>query len=216
MNDDLITFTPTGFGYVNEDARVVLVGITPGSTQLQGDRIGKSSREIKRENAFAGGMRKNLVRMLDCIGINGVLGISTCATLWDDDFDKVEMTSLLKDATFYKGKMFNKASAIFRSAKLTKALNDGFANDCRKYTSAVAFVALGYDVGLVLSKLKIDGVIHSEVITIPHPSWANAGRAAVFLGQKDALASDAAGLRAREQYKTAMKSTFGLSCRQDS
>jgi len=215
MDDSQISFTLTCFGYVNKDARVVLVGITPGNTQLQGNRAGKSPREIKRENAFAGGMRKNLVRMLDCIGINGVLGISTCATLWDYDFDKVEMTSLLKDATYYKGKMFNNASAIFRSVKLTQALNDGFAKDCRKYTSAVAFVALGDGVGSVLSKLKSDGVIHCEVITIPHPSGANAGRVAIFLGQKDPSAGDAAENHAREQYQTAMRAVFRLSCRQD-
>ena len=100
INDDDIEFKATGFDYVNPAAQIVLVGITPGNTQLLGSRCGKTPREIKRENAFAGGMRNNLFRMLDHIGVNTLLGISSCKSLWEEDFDKVEMTSLLRDATF--------------------------------------------------------------------------------------------------------------------
>ena len=182
INDDEVEFKPTGFDYVNPTAKVVLVGITPGNTQLVASREGKSPKEIKRENAFAGGMRNNLVKMLDHIGVNRLLGIETCATLWEKDFDKVEMTSLLKDATFYKGKMFNKALDIFKSPKLASVLRGGFGKDCLLYKNAVLFVSMGDSVGAVLSRLKAEGVVAADIVTIPHPSGANAGRIAVFLG----------------------------------
>lgn len=63
--DNEIEFKTTQFDYVNRDAKVVLVGITPGNRQLIGNRNGKPPREIKRENAFAGAMRTTLIKMLD-------------------------------------------------------------------------------------------------------------------------------------------------------
>ena len=35
-NDDRYIFEPTAFDYVNPKAEVVIVGITPGNTQLDG------------------------------------------------------------------------------------------------------------------------------------------------------------------------------------
>ena len=98
--DDKYVFEPTAFDYVNPKAKVVIVGITPGNSQLKGDREGLDLREIKRKNAFAGSMRPNLVKMLDYIGVNRLLDIESCSSLWEEDFDKVDMTSLLKEATY--------------------------------------------------------------------------------------------------------------------
>ena len=98
--DDKIIFEPTGFEYQNTKAKVVIVGITPGNSQLKGDREGLDLREIKRKNAFAGSMRPHLINMLDYIGVNRLLDIESCSSLWEEDFDKVDMTSLLKEATY--------------------------------------------------------------------------------------------------------------------
>lgn len=107
------------FDYINTSAKVVIVGITPGNTQLTNSREGLSPREIKRINAFAGIMRPNLIAMLDYIGINKLLRISSCSSLWDDNFDLVDMTSLLKDATYEVKKdgkkvMFKNAAKIYK------------------------------------------------------------------------------------------------------
>ena len=55
--NDKYKFEPTAFDYVNPKAEVVIVGITPGNSQLDGSREGLSPREIKRKYAFAGKMR---------------------------------------------------------------------------------------------------------------------------------------------------------------
>ena len=96
----------------------------------------------------------------------------------------MEMTSLLKDATFYKDKMFNAATDILSSKKLMHALKTGFAGDCSSYSKALLFVAMGDGVGTVLEHLKNEGVIAADIVVIPHPSGANNGRIAIFLGSK--------------------------------
>ena len=190
--DERIVFEPTGFDYVNPKAKVVIVGITPGNSQLDGSRDGMSPLEIKRKYAFAGSMRHWLVNMLDYIGINQLLKIETCSSLWGDDFDKVDMTSLLKDATYEIKKdgsrdMFRHASKIEKSEKLTRMLEDGFVKNCAKYDNSVLFVACGPGVYDVLKKLQNEKKIEGLVAGIAHPSGANLGRILCYLGQKESM-----------------------------
>ena len=188
--DEKFAFEPTGFDYVNPKAEVVFVGITPGNSQLDGSREGKTSREIKREFAFAGKMRPNLVNMLDYIGVNKLLSIETCKSLWEEDFDRVEMTSLLKEATYELKKdgtkdMFRHAEKIAKSEKLTRMLEEGFANDCNSYDKAVLFVACGPGVYDVLKRLQEEKKIKGHVVGIAHPSGANTGRIQCYLGKAE-------------------------------
>ena len=190
--DERIVFEPTGFDYVNPKAKVVIVGITPGNSQLDGSRDGMSPLEIKRKYAFAGSMRHWLVSMLDYIGINQLLNIETCSSLWGDDFDKVDMTSLLKDATYEIKKdgsreMFRHASKIEKSEKLTRMLEDGFVKNCAKYDNSVLFVACGPGVYDVLKKLQNEKKIEGLVAGIAHPSGANLGRILCYMGQKEPM-----------------------------
>ena len=186
--DEKIVFEPTGFGYQNTKAKVVIVGITPGNSQLKGEREGLDLREIKRKNAFAGSMRPNLINMLDYIGVNNVLGIESCRSLWDEDFDKVDMTSLLKEATYELKKdgsrmMFKDVKKIAKSEKLTRMLVEGFVKDCSMYENEVLFVACGPGVFNVLTGLQKDGRIRGQVVGIAHPSGANTGRIQCYLGK---------------------------------
>jgi len=188
--DEKIEFESTGFDYVNPEAEVVIVGITPGNSQLKGEREGLDKREIKRLNAFAGNMRPNLVKMLDYVGVNNLLGIETCRSLWEEGFDRVEMTSLLKEATYEIKKngtkdMFRHAWKIAKSEKLTKMLNDGFVKDCSLYGKARLFVACGPGVYEVLCELKEKGVISAPIICIAHPSGGNMGQICCYLGTKE-------------------------------
>ena len=188
--DEKIIFEPTGFGYQNTKAKVVIVGITPGNSQLKGEREGLDLREIKRKNAFAGSMRPNLINMLDYVGVNNVLGIESCRSLWDEDFDKVDMTSLLKEATYELKKdgsrmMFKDVKKIVKSEKLTKMLEEGFVKDCSKYESDVLFVACGPGVYDVLKRLQEEKKIIGTVVGIAHPSGANTGRIQCYLGKTE-------------------------------
>ena len=183
--DVKFAFEPTGFDYVNSKAEVVIVGITPGNSQQKGSREGMSPREIKRKYAFAGALRKNMVKMLDYIGVNSLLRIDTCASLWEQDFDRVEMTSLLKDATYVVGKsgktMFKDTEIIAKSKELSEKYENGFVRDCEQYKQAKLFVAWGQGVYDELMKLKGRGVIAAPVVAIAHPSGNNAIRVKYYM-----------------------------------
>lgn len=183
-------FEKTDFDYTNPNAEVVIVGITPGNNQLLGSREGKTLKEIKRENAFGGNMRPNLIAMLDHIGVNRLLGIESCCSFWGDDFDRVEMTSLLKDATFVVKKngekdMFKNCPAIISDETLCKRFRDGFVEDCRHYSKARLYVACGAGVYGILLQLQKEGIIQVPVAGIVHPSGSNSGRIATFLGRRE-------------------------------
>ena len=188
--DDKYVFEPTEFDYVNPKAEVVIVGITPGNSQLKGEREGLDLREIKRKNAFAGNMRPNLVNMLDYIGVNRLLDIESCRSLWEEDFDKVDMTSLLKEATYELKKdgskmMFKDVKKIAKSEKLTRMLEEGFIKDCSNYENEVLYVACGPGVYNTLKGLQAKGKIVGDVIGIAHPSGANLGRVLCYQGKAE-------------------------------
>ena len=211
ISDDKIDIRASGMDYVNPKAKVVIVGITPGESQMEASRCGKSKKDIKRENAFAGNMRPKLVEMLDAIGVNKFLCIESCASLWSEDFDKVQMTSLLRDATYKNGEMYKGSPSILRTPKLKAALMDGFVkHDCRKCKAAALYVALGSKVKEVLDWLKEEGELTATIVTIPHASGSNGGRIAVFLGNRSPDGLDDSYQRAAEMRRDAEKTMSKL------
>ena len=178
----------TKFDYVNPEAEVVIVGITPGNSQNKGSREGLTPKEIKQKFAFKG-LTNNMVKMLDYIGVNTFLGINSCNSLWKEDFDRVEMTSLLKNATYKltgsKKEMFKDADKIEESEDLRKEFEEGFVKDCEQYKNARLFVACGQGVYNELNKLKERGVISAPVVAIAHPSGNNGVRVLYYMGKLD-------------------------------
>lgn len=183
-------FEKTGFeSYVNNDALVVIVGVTPGNNQIEGKNEIISPLEKKKKYAFKGEpMRSNLIKMLDLIGVNKVLGIQSCKTIWDNDFRLVEMTSLLKRGTYEiidgKRKMFNKAKNIAGNSQLEKEFNNGFVKDCAQYQNAKLFVACGPDTYTILLDLFRQGIIRKPIVGIAHPSGQNGNWVNCYLKKK--------------------------------
>ena len=179
----------TQFDYVNSNAEVVIVGITPGNSQTKGNREGLTPKETKNKYAFAGTLRKNLVRMLDYIGVNTMLGINSCRSLWEEDFDRVEMTSLLKKATYKisggRKEMFKDTKEIEHIPELRNEFEKGFVQDCKQYKNAKLFVSCGQGVYDELMKLKERGVISAPIVGIAHPSGNNSIRVLYYMEQLD-------------------------------
>jgi hypothetical protein len=184
----------TNFEYVNEHAEVVIVGITPGNSQTGNPSNGIDPIEYKKQYAFAGSLRKNLIKMLNFIGVNRMLGIESCDSLWKDDFDKVEMTSLLKRATYRvkkdgKQEMFKDVPTIFKDEILREEFERGFRHDCARYSKAKLYVACGKGVYEVLQQLQSNGVINrdAKVVAIAHPSSANSAGVSCYLEKEDSV-----------------------------
>lgn len=185
------------FDMVNADAKVVLVGITPGLTQLvnalreaqvqlnAGADHQTVLKHAKQTGAFSGAMRPNLVSMLDSIGLARWLGIGTCNDLFGKDSHLVHTTSALRYPVFIDGKNYNGTPNMLKHPFLRTQLLEHFGAEANLLRNAV-FIPLGDKVSEALDFIAGHGHIARERILdgLPHPSGANAERVAYFLGKK--------------------------------
>jgi hypothetical protein len=185
------------FEYRNAAARVVIVGITPGRTQMlnalrecrrQLDRGADeitTLREAKLTGAFSGAMRPNLVALLDAIGIARWLSLDSCDALFDGRSPLAQTASALRNPVFVDGQNYNGTPPMTRHPMLRRQLVEWFGRDAASFPSAV-FVPLGDKVADALDYLAAEGCITRDRILdgLPHPSGANAERIAYFLGRK--------------------------------
>src|SRR3546814_21195865 len=82
------------FDYINQNAKIVVVGITPGLSQAvkaidtavrllhAGFKADDVTRQAKLAASFAGAIRTQLVSLLGHVGVNGKLGILSKSELW--------------------------------------------------------------------------------------------------------------------------------------
>lgn len=187
------------FEYINEKARVVIVGITPGETQMvnairearrgldQGDDDRAAMIAAKQTGAFSGAMRPNLVALLDAVGLQHWLRISSCGELLGPGSAShlVQTTSALRNPVFIRGKNYNGTPNMTLHPLLRRHLLEYFGQDARALPNAV-FVPLGDKVSEALHFAADNGCLERSRILdgLPHPSGANAERIAYFLGKK--------------------------------
>lgn len=185
------------FEHINSLARIVIVGITPGRTQMV-NAIQEARRQLdagadatstlaaaKKVGAFSGSMRPNLISLLDHVGINRWLGISSCEALFGDASDLVQTTSVLRNAVFINGENYNGTPNMLRTPLLREQILSLFGADVAALSQAV-FVPLGEKVTEALHFVADHGLLKRDRILdgLPHPSGANAERIAYFLGHK--------------------------------
>lgn len=196
--DGLLEVCYAPFEYINQQARIVIVGITPGRTQMLNalrecrrqldaradeQKVLKASKET---GAFSGAMRPNLVALLNHIGLQHWLGISSCDALFGESALMVQTTSVLRNPVFFDGHNYNGTPNMLSHPLLQKQLIDDFGQDAKVLTDAV-FVPLGDKVAQSLHFLADRGLLNKGKILdgLPHPSGANAERIAYFLGRKE-------------------------------
>ena len=185
------------FEYINPNAKVVIVGITPGRQQML-NALGEARRQLdkgasdlqvlqaaKSVGAFSGHIRNHLVNLLDHIGINRWLDISSCGSLFGSAASMVQTTSALRNPVFSQSKDYNGTPNMTRNALLLGQLLTHFAEDVRALPNAV-FVPLGSKVAEALVFLAERGHLSKSQILdgLPHPSPQNIERIRYFLGQK--------------------------------
>lgn len=183
--------------HVNTDARIVVVGLTPGRQQMRNAfmearrclRAGRSEADAlaaaKVLASFSGPMRAHLVAMLDSIGVNRLLGLQSVASLWDSDAHLAHFTSALRYPVFIDGKNYSGAPPLLATPLLREQFLTRFVAEAAALRQAI-FVPLGPQVGAAVEfaaeKARLD---RNRVLAgLPHPSGANAERIAFFLGRK--------------------------------
>lgn len=187
------------FDHVNSGARLVIVGLTPGLQQasnalaaarsaLRDNRsIEATAAEAKVFASFSGPMRKNLVRLLDNIGIARHFGVSSTDTLWEGRGDLVHFTSALRYPVFIDGANWSGQPDMLRVTAMRGWLEDYTGQELATLPNAL-LVPLGSKVAAALHHLAKIGLIDERRILsgLPHPSGANAERISCFLGDKPA------------------------------
>lgn len=185
------------FDYVNENAKVVIVGITPGFTQLKnaftsiqnslkaGYSNSEALKKVKSEASFSGSMRTNLIEMLDFVGLNKRLGISSTSLLFTSHSELLHSTSVLKYPVFINGENYNGTPSMLKNELLRNQLIEHFAVEAQTLKDAI-FIPLGPKPTEALEYLASKGLLDRAKILsgFLHPSAASQERINYFLGKK--------------------------------
>lgn len=185
------------FDYVNPNAKLVIVGITPGMTQwknaMQAAQQGLQDSvptdqllvKVKKTGAFSGTMRPSLVALLECIGLHKWLGIDSCDELFGRQNHLIQTTSILRHPVFVGNDNYNGTPSMIRTPMLKESILGHFAKEATQLRDAV-FLPLGPKVSEGVSWLVQQGIIDERRVLagLPHPSGANAERIAYFLQKK--------------------------------
>lgn len=186
------------FEHVNDYAKVVICGITPGISQayialqhakqalIEGQSWESALASAKASASFAGAMRKNLADMLDHIGLNEHLRIQSCAELFDSKSHLVHYTSALRNPVFEAGENFSGGPAMTTAPYLWQQIEEGLGAEISRLSKDTLFIPLGSGVDRVFDKLIGEAILSPEQVLfgLPHASGANSERIAYFCERK--------------------------------
>ena len=195
--------------YLNKNAKIVIMGISPGRTQTKVkakdteiDLMTLPKEERNKICAFAGKLRENLIDMLNKICIHKLLGIDNCESLWGNDFELVNHTSILPYSTIkcrrekwldspsdidkvlkenkttnYKSGGYISSitySAILKSDLLREEVFSLTLQDLKFFSKAgTPIIALGHSVYKILSEINNKEKLGLIIIPFVHPSMQN-------------------------------------------
>lgn len=185
------------FDHIERQARLVVVGITPGETQarnawqavLRSLKAGADQEQAladaKLVGSFSGAMRSNLVAMLDAIGAPDLLECATTAKMFEPGSRDVHFTSALRYPVFFNETNYNGTPDMLKAPLLLTFVETYLAEEATALNSAL-WIPLGPKAAAALRHIANMGFLdHARIIDgMPHPSGANAERVAVFLGRK--------------------------------
>ncbi|MBE5962099.1 MAG: hypothetical protein E7256_12100 [Lachnospiraceae bacterium] len=189
--------------YINPDARIFIVGITPGFQQMndaiaaarkgmeEGHPIAEIQYECKRAARFSGSMRRNMIQMLDEVGVNEYLDLKSCTELFENRDDLLHTVSLIPYSVFVKGGNYTgHTPKLLKSEFLMKYVYENFVTELGKlHNPDVLIVPLGKAVEEALGVLVQKGIVKEDQILygFPHPSGANGNRLIQLKEGKDAM-----------------------------
>lgn len=210
------------FEYVNRDARVVLVGITPGPTQMvnannearRALKSGKSPQDAMRAAkdtaAFSGEpMRGNLIKQINNWGIERWLGLSDAAALFSTDRQLVQTTSLLRFPVFINDNDYSGTPDMIKDPLLKRYLMDYFVSEVADLPDAI-FLGLGPKVQGILDRLVLSGAIAKGRVIggMLHPSPNNTYRVTYVAGSRSGAVPHATNPAPYDEGRRAFKERF--------
>ncbi|KKY02088.1 hypothetical protein VN21_05090 [Paraclostridium benzoelyticum] len=190
--------------YLNSKAKVFIIGITPGFQQMStaistarkelelGTDIEEIQYKCKVAGRFSGGLRKNIISMLDDIKLNDVLSLNSCSSLFEDKDYLLHTVSLIPYPVFVKKQNYSgHTPKLLKSEFLMKYVYENFIKELKDIENFkdILIIPLGKAVEEVLHKLSEEGIIDTIQILkgFPHPSGANVNRLAQLEENKEDL-----------------------------
>ncbi len=182
------------FHHTTRDARVALVGLTPGFTQMEDafraaknyEGKGLSDAEIfahvDATGSFSGPMRGNLVQMLDDIGLNARFGLATCGELFErQSRSLVHFTSAVSAPIFKAGENYNGSPPLLGVPSLRKWVLENLSEELASMPEAL-IIPLGKTADAAVDLISSQGFVDGKrcLIGFPHPSGANGHRKTLF------------------------------------
>ena len=187
--------------YLNPNAKVMIIGLTPGFTQMKiavreaqsaleagltDEEICKKAQEAAR---FAGSMKMNLIDMLNAIDLHQQLNLSSCVALFHEHQLLLHTTSLLRFPVFVKKKNYSGANPNLLSNPMLREAALTFVLEEIEMLSDTLIIPLGKTVEGVLDYLVQAGTLDANrcLWGFPHPSGANGHRHKQFADHQDAM-----------------------------
>ena len=186
------------FEWTNRQARLVIVGISPGSNQLQlayraassKIKVGLTDEAVlkaaKVHGAFGSPtMRPNLIKMLDHFDFPQLLGIEKSEDLWGRHADIFMGTSVVPHAAFRNGKPFAQSfDDVLKSPIFKESFERDFVSSLADIPSTAKFVALGRTPLDALTWCARNGHIDSDQVmgAFAHPSTNGGSAVDAYLG----------------------------------
>jgi hypothetical protein len=184
------------FEWINPQAQLIIVGITPGETQAvnalkeaqrqlsMGATEARAIEAAKRTGAFSGLMRPNLVAMLEEVNVHRWAGVTSCAQLFDGSATFLQTASVVQYPAYWNGDNYNGQVAPQRSPVLRELVLDHFVPMAKSVPDA-HILALGDVVWETMQWLIERGHIEEGRVlgAMPHPSPANNAPIGRFLGR---------------------------------
>lgn len=184
------------FEHVAREAKLVIVGITPGTTQLKAaydafrframaGRSDDEARAVAKEaGAFAGAMRTRLISMLEHLDIHRRLGIASARDLWGSASALLHSTSVVPHAAFDGKKHFNDSFNVVMSSPLLRgSFEKDFVPSLALLRDDAHYIALGPTPRDALLHCADAGVIRREQILglLPHPAGSSGSQVRYFI-----------------------------------
>lgn len=183
------------FDYVNRNAKLVLIGVTPGPEQAFRSYVAVRSAiargadpqaelaSIKASSSFRGKvMEPNLMSILEHSGVAERAGIENIDRLWTDEAHKVHFTSTIRYPTFINGELFNNQINSLAHPELKRYVEGFLVEELLSVPDDAVIVALGSKgPKIVRHAAKVAGINQKRVVALPHPSGSASGAVRDFL-----------------------------------
>ena len=197
--DNQVSVFYAPFDATTPDARVVLVGLTPGWTQMRlafeacrdalvaGQSDAEASRGAKATASFAG-MRDRISKWLDELGVQSWLGLTSTSSLFEDPNRQMHTTSAVRYPTFVGDDYVNYRGVSprpDRSVLLSTVVAAKLVPELGELPDAL-IVPMGTAVARILEVLEVAESSRC-LYGFPHPSGANGWANRQFAEHQDGM-----------------------------